>query len=317
MALLFPEGGALWADDGAASVERFAFGSCLHQDRPAPIWEAVNGADPDVWIWLGDNIYGDTDDAAILAAAYAKVKAQPGYGALREGARVLGIWDDHDFGKNNGGKEWRGKVVAQKALLDFLDEPADSDRRAREGIYESYDFGSGDRRVKVMLLDTRYHRDDPNDPGGDIFGAAQRRWIEAELAGNEAAVTLIASGIQVIAEQHPYEKWAQFPQARQWFFDQLARHQTRNVIFLSGDRHVGEISRLEWEGVERPLIDVTSSSLTHASRTLREEPNRHRVGEMQRVNNFGLIEIDWQSGVIAASLRAEDGSSLQELSWEL
>lgn len=298
---------------GEQPIERVAFGSCLHQDRPAPVWKAVVEADPDAWVWLGDNIYGDTDDGEFLAAAYAKVKANPGYTQLRESAAVFGTWDDHDFGKNNAGKEWHGKSVAQKAFLDFLDEGLDSERREQVGVYASYEFGAGERKVKLMLLDVRSHRDDPSVAGGDIFGEAQRAWIESELAGNEAALTLIASGTQVIPEEHRFEKWAQFPEARQWFFDQLVKHETGAVLFLSGDRHSSEFSKLEVEGRELPLYEVTSSSLTHARRKKGEEPNRHRVGEMIYENNFGLLEIDWERREATVSIRDEAGAVLQEL----
>lgn len=292
---------------GEGSIERIAFGSCLHQDRPAPIWEAILAVDPDAWIWLGDNIYGDTDDGDVLAAAYAKVKSHPTYSKLRESTRIFGTWDDHDFGKNNGGKHWRGKVTAQKALLDFLEEEADSPRRSREGVYASYEFGEGERRVKLLLLDVRTHRDDPDEPGGELFGEVQRAWIENELARNTAALTIVGSGTQVIPEDHKYEKWAQFPESRQWFFDQLIAHDTGALLFLSGDRHISEFSKLEVEGREQPFYELTSSSMTHSWKRFSGEENRHRVGEVFHENNFGVLEIDWEVRKATVSVRDEAG----------
>ncbi len=299
------------------SISRMAFGSCLHQDQPVPIWDAVNAAEPEAWVWLGDNIYGDSDDAEFLASAYAKVKSNPGYVKLRESARILGTWDDHDFGKNGGGKEWAGKGVAQVAMLDFLDEPADSERRQREGVYASYEFGKGQERVKLLLLDVRSFRDDPAVAGGDIFGAAQRAWIENELADNEAALTIIASGTQVIPEDHGYEKWAQFPAARQCFFDQLVKYKTGAVLFLSGDRHIAEFSKLEIPGREAPLYEVTSSSMTHSWTSFESEENRHRVGEVFSQNNFGLLEIDWETRQATVTVCDVAGVAQRELVFEL
>lgn len=302
---------------GQRPVQRIAFGSCLHQDRPAPIWEAIVGAEPEAWVWLGDNIYGDTADGEVLAAAWNKVKGSPGYVELREVASVFGTWDDHDYGKNDGGKEWRGKAVAQKAFLDFLDEAPDSPRRSQVGVYASHEFGSGDQRVKLLLLDVRSHRDDPSLVGGDIFGEEQRAWIESELAGSGAALTIVASGTQVIPEDHRYEKWAQFPASRDWFFEQLVKHDAGAVLFLSGDRHIAEFSKLDWEGREAAFYEVTSSSLTHSWASFSGEPNRHRVGEVFHQNNFGFLEIDWEKREATVSIRDEAGAIQGDIRFEL
>ena len=298
-------------------IERIAFGSCLHQDRPAPIWKAIIQAAPEAWVWLGDNVYGDSDELEVLATAYGKVSAHPDYKRLKETTQILGTWDDHDFGKNNGGKEWEGKAVAQKALLDFLEEPVDSPRRKQVGVYASYLFGSGDQQVKVLLLDVRSHRDDPALEGGDIFGEEQRAWIETELADNEAALTVFASGTQVIPEEHRFEKWYQFPEAQAWFFEQIVKYDTGAVLFLSGDRHSSEFSQRSIEGRSSPIYEVTSSSLTHARSKREEEPNRFRVGEMIYENNFGLLEIDWDKRSVRASICDEAGKTLGELSFDI
>lgn len=295
-------------------ISRIAFGSCLHQDKPAPIWKAVLAAEPEAWVWLGDTIYGDSADAEVLSSAYEKVKRNVDYTKLRETAQVFGTWDDHDFGKNNAGKEWHGKVVAQAAMLEFLDEPAGSERQGREGVYASYQFGSGDRLVKLILVDVRSHRDDPEREGGDLWGTAQRAWLEKELSENDAALTIIGSGTQVIPEDHRYEKWAQFPQSRQWFFEQLVKHETGAVLFLSGDRHISEFSKLALAGREQPLYELTSSSLTHSWSNFPGEVNRHRVGEVFHENSFGLLEIDWEKRVAIVTVRDEAGVEQRKLS---
>ena len=42
-----------------APAARFAFGSCSKHDHEQPMWGAVAASQPDVWIWLGDNVYVD------------------------------------------------------------------------------------------------------------------------------------------------------------------------------------------------------------------------------------------------------------------
>ena len=84
-------------------IQRIAFGSCSHQDKPQPIWSEVLAADPDLFIFLGDNIYGDSEDAQVLAAKYQKLAAVPGIQRLRESTEIIAIWDDHDYGQNDSG----------------------------------------------------------------------------------------------------------------------------------------------------------------------------------------------------------------------
>lgn len=298
-----------------APLSRIAFGSCSDQDRPQPIWDPVVAARPQLWVWLGDNVYADTADIAEMRRIYTMAKAHPGYTALRAATPVIGTWDDHDYGRNDAGKEFPARAGAQQALLDFLDEPAASPRRRQEGVYASYLYGPPGRQVKVILLDTRYHRDPRDDEGktGDILGEAQWAWLERELRGSTAQVHLIGSGIQVVPEDHRFEKWANFPAARERLFRLVGETRAPGVVFLSGDRHIAEISRAEGTAAGYPLYDVTSSGMTHTWREDRPETNRHRVGEKVIALNFGLLDIDWSTGVLHFQIRDErDAVRLEE-----
>src|SRR3954471_9651890 len=113
---------ALGQDAGPA-LERIAFGSCNREYKPQPLWKPIRDNRPDLWIWLGDIVYGRADDLPDLARRYRVEKEWPDYQALRKQARVLGVWDDNDFGVSDGGKENPHKIDSQRLLLDFLDEP--------------------------------------------------------------------------------------------------------------------------------------------------------------------------------------------------
>lgn len=300
-------------------VSRLAFGSCNKVDRPQPLWTPIAAARPDVWIWTGDIVYADTDDAAVFARHYDRQRAQPGYAALRRRARILGVWDDHDYGKNNGGREFTGRDVAKRALLRFLDEPDDSPRRRRAGVEAAYVFGPAGRRVAVVLLDVRYYREAPGEDA-DPLGAAQWAWLERVLRGAASAgarLTLIVSGIQVIAGDHPYEKWANFPRARQRLFRLLATTRTPGAVFITGDRHIAELSALPDAPTGYPLYDLTSSGLTHAWSDHPGEPNRRRVGRVFTGLNFGVVAIDWDAGRAALQVRDRDGATRIEQRLEL
>ena len=289
----------------AAPLTRIAFGSCNSQERPQPLWDAILANRPQLWIWTGDNIYADTEDMTAMAAMYAQQKSQPGYRRLLAACPVIGTWDDHDYGLNDGGREYRQRAPSQQALLDFLDEPPTSPRRRRRGVYASYLYGPPAKRIKVILLDTRYHRDAPG-PTADVLGAEQWKWLEDELLGSTARVHVIASSIQVLASEHKYEKWANFPASRRRLLTLVRETAPAGTLFLSGDRHLAEISRYDSLGWAQPLYDITSSGMTHSYSSFPGEPNSLRVGEVFRYENFGLLQVDWSSEPPAVVVQIRD-----------
>jgi alkaline phosphatase D len=289
---------------------RIAFGSCNDTRLPQTFWTAVAAQSPDLWIWLGDNVYADTTDMTVMRGLYDALRADPGYAALRARTRVIGTWDDHDYGHNNAGREYPLRVEAQQRLLDFLDEPEHSPRRAQQGVYASYDFGSPPHQVRVILLDTRYHRDPPGS-AGDVLGPAQWSWLEGQLRGSQAAVHVIGSSIQVVAEEHKFEKWANFPAARERLLRLIAESGAANPLVLSGDRHFAELSRLALAPAGPELYDLTSSSLNRPWKGA-SETNRHRVGVLYPLANFGVVDIDWAGQQIVLQIRDQAGQAQLE-----
>ena len=270
-----------------------AFGSCNREDQPQPLWPVIARHKPQVFIWLGDDIYGDTDDMRVMRAKYRQQLNNRGYRAFLQQVPIIGTWDDHDYGLNNGGSEFKARAASQKEHLDFLGEPLHSARRQQDGIYASYTYGQPGRQVKVILLDTRYHRDRIGSDG-TVLGERQWEWLEKELRESKAQVHLIGSSIQVIAEQHRFEKWANFPRERVRLFNLIAATRAPGVVFLSGDRHIAELSVVRDSSIGYPIYDVTSSGLTHTSSPRREE-NRHRVGDAVFDLNYGLVVVDWKA----------------------
>ncbi|KAL6634682.1 hypothetical protein ACP70R_027353 [Stipagrostis hirtigluma subsp. patula] len=378
------------AHDRAAVVSRIAFGSCANQSAPQPIWDAVLGFDPQVFVWLGDNVYGDNkrpfrvfgrertvgpwknvprfypSTKEELRRRYELAKAQPGYARLRERSQVIGTWDDHDYGLNDAGKEFEGKVFTQRLLLDFLDETEDSSRvsgsarilytircliilivyrRKQAGVYTSYMFGPEGKRVKVILMDTRYHRD-PLLSDGTILGDPQWQWLERQLHGPQSEITIIGSSIQVVSNLSAttgplfyVESWSRFPRERERLFRLIDSSKRPGVLFISGDVHFGEIARFDC-GAQYPLYDITSSGLTQSVensvpavfRPLMRllaflTPTTMRVlspycwyksctcGQP----NFGAIEIDWNAVPprIKLELRDVEGHSVHSVEFPI
>ena len=304
--------------DAINSLTVLAFGSCNSQERDQPLWVPVLRNKPQLWVWLGDNIYGDTDDMQVMAAKYQKQLAEPDYKKLIATTPIIGTWDDHDYGHDNAGKEYPQKAESQRLFWDFIGEPANSPRRRQQGVYNAHTYGPAGQRVKIILLDSRSHRDSltradgkytPN-PTGDLLGETQWQWLEKELKNSTAQFHLIGNGIQVIPEESGGEKWANFPAARQRLFDLIARTRAPGVILLTGDRHVAELSKINWPGIDYPVYDLTSSGLTHSlGGGLKEGgPNRYRVGKVHDKLNFGVIRFNWgkKQATVALEIRGRN-----------
>jgi alkaline phosphatase D len=305
-------------------LETIAFGSCNRTDLEQNIWPSIRQTNPDLWIWLGDAIYADTENMEKMKRMYEEQKAVQAYTYFVRTTPIIGTWDDHDYGESDGGKNFKAKAEAQQLFLDFLDVPETAEVRQTEGVYQSYLIGEADKTVKIIVLDTRYFRDDlEKDPSGkaryllnkegDILGEKQWQWLENELATSTAAFNIICSSIQVLAEEQLFEKWANFPTARQRLLDLIVKTQPQHPIMISGDRHIGEVAKIKLDGFEQPIYEITSSGLTHAytKNSATAEPNKYRVGNLINQRHFALLQIDWQTKKITSEIRDVNGNLLQ------
>lgn len=286
--------------DELRPLERVAFGSCNRPWHPCPVWEPVARFEPQLWIWLGDIVYAKPGDLEDLRNKFAMQRASPGYARILSSCTVMGIWDDHDYGQNDGNATNPIKRESKNLMLDFLNEPAGSARRAREGAYDSRVFGPPGQQTHVILLDGRWWRTAPGRKG-DTLGEPQWEWLENQLASSPAQLLLIGTGTQILPEDHPFEKWADYPVSRSRLLALLARSRAHHILLLTGDRHLAEISRATLPGRSTPIFEVTSSGMTHVAKPMARsfwhdfshERNRHRLGHPFVGRNAGLLTIAW------------------------
>lgn len=250
-------------------AHRIAVLACLRQDRPAPALARYVEARPDVCLWIGDNIYGDTkDDVGVLTRGYSALAALPGFAELRAGCPTFATWDDHDFGLNDAGRDYALKVESQRLFRAFwrLDDliPAE-----QEGIHYAMTMEVGGTRLQFLMLDCRYHREDP-ETGGDVLGERQWRWLGERLQ-EPADWRIIVSGFQVLLDRDAgSETWDKFPAARLRLFDLIRRTRAEGVVFLTGDQHYGEVCR------RRGALDYDAVELQFAGVNQIEKPERNR-----------------------------------------
>ena len=324
----------LRADD-QTPLSRIAFGSCAKQENPQPIWDAIVETQPQLFVFLGDNIYGDSEDMEVLRAKYALLANQPGFRKLKQNCPVVGTWDDHDFGANDAGAEYPKKRESQQVFLDFFGVPQDDPRRTQEGVYSARVQGPNGKRVQLILLDVRYFRSplktgykpgEPgdgyrgkyspnNDPDATVLGETQWGWLADQLKV-PADLRIIGTGVQIVPDEHGSEMWGNFPKERQRLFRLIRETRAEGVVIISGDRHLAEISRLANDSPDSPgypLYEVTSSSLntpsgnfTKAGVRFANEINSYRVGLTYFDVNSGSIQIDWDQPDPTIRLQVRD-----------
>lgn len=277
-------------------------GSCNKQWKDQSIWRSVSAYDPDLWVFAGDAYYTSSSlySAEHSATALASIKEAQAHAAqssdlaaMLSGLRspMVGTYDDHDRGINDGGAAPDAPARLQ-LFHDFFGVPAQDPRRQRDGAYAAHVYGRGRRRVKVILLDTRFHRAPHVIPSvatikplavvaaltrvlsaltglvdlqqGPVLGERQWAWLDAQLADSaeqRIAVNLVVSSVQVFTSNPSVESWGHFPAERRRLLRLLARHDPSGLVLLSGDVHVGEALSADPERL-RP-VEVTSSGLTH------------------------------------------------------
>jgi alkaline phosphatase D len=332
-------GQALWAKTTSLSSsvstiknQKILFGSCSHQDKAMPILDAINKEQADLFIFLGDNVYGDTKNMQDLADKYQRLGENPGIKRLLATTPAIAIWDDHDFGENDAGSEYAQKATSKKLMLDFWKEPKNSTRRSQSGgIYTSYLYGKKNQQVHVILPDLRWNRDKlahvsnedyyakrkpknmgpyspSNAENASMLGEKQWQWLEKELL-KPAAIKIIASSLQLLPEFTGWESWANFPKDRNRLMSLIKKHQINGVIIISGDTHWGEMSKVSEflnTKLDYPLWEVTSSGLTEEWKDV--SPNKHRVGKYTNSVNYGELNINWQASDPTITLRLKDVS---------
>lgn len=292
-------------------ISKIAFGSCASEEHPQPVLDLVVKHKPDIFVYLGDNIYGDTRDMNELKEKYAKLAAKPEFQRLKKNVRLLATWDDHDYGWNDIGRHYPFKTQSKEIFLDFFGEPANSARRKHAGIYTSYYFKGKGKTLQLILLDNRTFRDDLREyrdelkddekffykpdyywhetADSTLLGAAQWAWLENELK-QPADIRLIGSGSQFGISFNGYEAWANFPHEQKRMLELIKKTKASGVIFITGDVHYAEISKLQHPGMY-PIYDVTSSGITSTWHFA--TPNSNRIEGPVMDNHFGLITINW------------------------
>lgn len=319
-----PEPLAAQKEHRNALAYTIAFGSSSNQGAAQPILSLAARHKPGLFIFLGDNIYGDTYDMDALQACYTRLAARPEFQELLDSVQAVATWDDHDYGWSSAGRAYPFKEESKKIFLDFWQVPPQDARRQREGIYTSYFYEGNWKVLQVILLDTRTFRDGLRPYEGQelkhirfpyslnywphetkdstLLGEAQWEWLEEQLS-IPADIRIIASSTQFGISYNGFEAWANFPHERERMVELIKKAKANGVVFISGGGHYAELSALRRKDCYT-LYDFTSGGI--ASTQGFSTPNLNRIEGPVMENNFGLIEISWEKKWAELTFKAID-----------
>lgn len=304
-----------------------SFGSCNNQNIPNTMWSEILKNKPDIFVWGGDIVYADTHDMKFMKKNYEQQKNDSAYQNFIKQIPVLGTWDDHDYGINDGGIEYDKKDSVQQIFLDFFDVDVNNKRRKQQGVYYTKKIELGKNSINIILLDTRYFRTEltndttgikrytPNKYGkGSMLGEMQWFWLENELKNSKANFNIIVSSIQFLSYEHGFESWGTMPHEVDKLKMIIGNSKAKGVIILSGDRHIAEISKDTIKGLNYPLIDITSSGLTHSYKSYSGEANKYRVSNVVADKNFGILKFDFEKNKVQMEIRGENNQLFESFS---
>ena len=282
------------------------FGSCLHQDRSMAILKTIEKKELDLFMFIGDNVYGDQKDGELDKLIRTYKQQYNNLENFLKNVSTEFIWDDHDFGLNDGGSDYRYKDRAKELFLETWKIPSQDPRRLRDGLYFDKMIEKNGLKVHLIFLDNRTFKsewkltDEFNkegkeryvkdfDPDKTLLGKKQWQWLKDKL-NEDSNIKIILSSLQILSLGHGWESWDKLPLERERLFNLIDESNVSNLFILSGDRHRGGFYSFKTND-NNDIYEFTSSSLNLPIPFNTEEKGPLRIGSTYRKANFGVVRI--------------------------
>ncbi len=281
----------------------FAAGSCAYinepeYDRPGTpyggdhqIFETIYEKDPDFFVWMGDNSYlreVDWHSRTGILKRFTHDRAFPLLQPMLGSMHHYATWDDHDYGPNNSDRSFWAKHLTREAFELWWANPSYGVYGAEDGITTYFEWAD----CAFFLMDDRTYRSPGNRETGrqEIYGKGQIEWLIDALVSSYAPFKFIVMGSTALNTKAAGENWENYPEEKNYFLDMIAKEKISGVIFLTGDIHRGELSKLEREN-NYPLYEITASPLS-AGVSSYDGPNPVRVeGTLVMERNFAFFSV--------------------------
>lgn len=296
----------LWQWRKPAPDFSFLTGSCSYFNEPvfdrpgtpygkdSSIFETMANEKAAFMLWLGDAWYTrEVDYYSSWGLWYraSRDRALPVLQNFWKAMPHIAIWDDHDYGPNDIGKNYVLKETSRDIWTKYWCNPSYGENN--RGTYSMVSWGDAD----FFLTDNRWWRsadkmkDSVNgfpNPEKEMLGQQQMEWLKNSLLYSNATFKIIVMGSQVLNPVSPFDKWWDFPAEYDELMNFLKEYKINGVVFLTGDRHHSEIIKVERPGTY-PLYDITVSPLTSGTHVFgnAEKNNPYRVLGIDQKQNYG------------------------------
>lgn len=245
---------------------RFAICSCMHdKNHEAAIWKDIVAKKPDVIFFVGDIVYADTGikgaaNPTHLWKRFSEARQTLDIYFSYRLIPILATWDDHDFGLNNSNSETYPYVKeSQKNFLSFFAQEESHCRLLKRGPGVSSAF-QWNTQLFLLLDDRSYRKPKNSENRYAHWGREQEEWMLGLIAKNNGP-SWIMNGSQFFPKALFQESLSsQHPVQFKGFLSELKKLSSK-VIFVSGDVHYSEVSRIEKKALGYETYEITSSSI--------------------------------------------------------
>lgn len=312
----------LWKHRTDPPPFKLALGSCTYINEPAydrpgrsygdsyGVFDAIAAKDPDVMLWLGDNVYLREPDWGSWSGflhRYTHTRSTTEMQRLLRSTSHAAIWDDHDFGPNDGDASFVGAKMAREAFDIFWPNPTNGVPGV-EGTTSMFSYYDAD----IFLMDDRTFRvpgeNKTSEPA--MLGSEQVEWLIRALKYSDASFKLVAVGSQVLNPAAVYENMSTIPKERDKLLRRIEEEGIKGVVFLTGDRHFTELSTLQLKD-GRTIYDLTTSPITSGPYAPKETNGLRVEGTLVDQRNFGTLEFSGAKGARTMLIRVFDNTGKQ------
>lgn len=281
---------------------KFAIASCFYvnetqYDRPGKLYggnyeilNVIYEKQPEFMVWMGDDIYlreVDWNARSSILKRYTHTRSLPELQPLLASTHHYATWDDHDFGPNNSDRSFWNKQTTLECFKLFWANPSFG-INGTEGVTTYFQWGDLD----FFLLDDRYFRSPENreTTNREILGEGQVEWLIDNLTSSNAPFKFVVIGTQFLNPNAGGENHSNYPKEREKILKMIEQEKISGVIFLTGDVHRSELTKLKRKN-NYPLYEFTISPLI-AGPSRKAYSNDARVeGTVVLDRSFGIFNV--------------------------
>ncbi len=281
--------------------------SCLHdkfRNAQFKMWNEYLNNEPTYTFMIGDNVYADTPslingnilkskyaNESMLWERYVETFNLLSYYRTARLVPTLAIWDDHDYGFNNGNRTHPQKKQALKVFESFYGfKPV---AKVTEKLFGAgYVFNAFDQRF--VFTDGRFFRTEPNLSNKN----SESHWGEEQTSKilqilNTSKPTWLIKGDQFFGSYSGFESFeADHPKDFTKLLSELKKSKSK-VFFVSGDRHLNELMRISPDDIGYETFELTSSAV-HAAifpGAWKKNLNPRQIAGASGIHNYSIVEL--------------------------